>query len=183
MRQTKLSQQVLPSGYSAVFMEKIFKSSDDKDKIESDVEGNGNDIITVDREKLLPDKEPMTMTMLPSIWDRNFQLAFFSMILMLVILLLSNTMSQSADNTTGPFKHWSIYATILTLLQGGGGLLAAATLKYTNANLKTLATTLSIVFSTILEFCLMGLHLSLPMIVGILTIIASISSFTIKTTH
>jgi drug/metabolite transporter (DMT)-like permease len=168
-------------------MEKIFKSGDDKDKIESDVEASGNDIVTVDREKLLPDKESTTMTMpmlsSPSIWDRNFQLAFFSMILMLVILVLSNTMSQSADSTTGPFKHWSIYATILTLLQGGGGLLAAATLKYTNANLKTLATTLSIVFSTILEFCLMGLHLNLPMIVGILTIIASISSFTIKTTH
>ena len=172
------------SGYSAVFMEKVFKSIEDKDKFES-VDANDKDIAADDREKLLidRDKESTMMMSSPSIWDRNFQLAFFSMLLMLLILVLSNAMSQSEDTTTGPFAHWSTYATVLLFLQGGGGLLAAATLKYTNANLKTLATTLSIVFSTMLEYCLMGLHLNLPMIIGILTIIASISSFTIKPSH
>jgi len=115
-----------------------------------------------------------------SIWERNFQLAFYSMLLMLTILVLSSAVSDAA--AVGPFSDWSTLATVIVVLQGSGGLIAGATLKYTNANLKTLATTLSIVFSTILEYWLMGLHLNLSMLVGIFTIIVSISSFALNKT-
>ena len=175
---------VIISGYSAVFMEKIFKTSiDEKDKTEGE-----------DMEKLIVDKASASSSLADpgaaatplrgasagssSIWERNFQLAFYSMLLMLTVMILSSAMS--ADVAVGPFENWSTCATIVVLLQGTGGLLAAATLKYTDANLKTLATTLSIVFSTGLEYAFMGLHLNLSMIVGLFTIIASISSFALS---
>jgi drug/metabolite transporter (DMT)-like permease len=174
------------SGYSAVFMEKIFKTSiDEKDKAEG-VDANE------DMEKLIIEKAPVSLADSPatpsrstnigssSIWERNFQLAFYSMLLMLTILVLSSAVSDAA--AVGPFSDWSTLATVIVVLQGSGGLIAGATLKYTNANLKTLATTLSIVFSTILEYWLMGLHLNLSMLVGIFTIIVSISSFALNKT-
>jgi len=182
---------VIISGYSAVFMEKLFKekhSSEDKDYIvnddyEDDNDDKGSDsdqqqqLITNEKSQTSPShsiKIPTSVNS-SSIWECNFQLAFFSMILMFFILIINGYNQQN----NSLFTNWSVYAFILTFLQGSGGLIAAASLKYTNANLKTLATTLSIVFSSILEFTFMGLNLTISMIVGIVTVIAAVYSFTL----
>ena len=180
---------VIISGYSAVFMEKLFKHSEDKEckgVVNDDSKDDSKDNDS-DQEQLLmineksPSSPSLSMKMpaagnSSSIWECNFQLAFFSMILMFFILII-NGYNQQSESTL--FSNWSAYPCILTILQGSGGLIAAASLKYTNANLKTLATTLSIVFSSILEFAFMGLNLTTSMIVGIVTVIAAVYSFTL----
>ena len=166
------------SGYSAVFMEKLFKNEDKDNKDVIDYEEGGRDIDSDQQQLMINEKStssPNLNIKIPtsgnssSIWECNFQLAFFSSILMFFILIISGH--------NQPFSNWTVYAFFITFLQGSGGLIAAATLKYTNANLKTLATTLSIVFSSILEYTFMGLHLTTSMIVGILTVIAAVYSF------
>lgn len=194
---------VIISGYAAVSMERIFKTNSPPEKENESSEKEKFPLVqSFGPADATPSVSPLPQSS-SNIWERNFQLSFFSMLLMLTILIFTNMTNYGSSNVvSGPFSNWSIQATIIVLLQGCGGLLAAATLKFTNANTKTLgnismnlilillsnllyiyrslATTLSIVNSTILEYLFMGLHLNLSMIVGIFTIIASISSFTLS---
>jgi|TARA_B110000196_G_C20938739_1_gene563568 UDP-sugar transporter A1/2/3 len=97
----------------------------------------------------------------PQVWDRNFQLAFWSASIYLPILIY--------DNPTNPFVGWSYVAVCHTGLQPRGradpgrsathtlapclgqvlcaavgalgGVLVALSIKYTDSILKTIATT------------------------------------------
>lgn len=76
-------------------------------------------------------------------------MAFYSIILLLVIVVYENQMSYSnrnikTENISFFFKGWTINTVLITIVQAGGGLLVAATLKYADAVLKTLATSGSI---------------------------------------
>ena len=55
---------------------------------------------------------------------------------------------------------------MISLIQAGGGLLVAATLKYADAILKTLATCGSIVLSSVLGWLLLGGQLDIFVSIG-----------------
>lgn len=116
-----------------------------------------------------------------TIWERNFQLAFYSTILLVFIVVYeennSGTLSQYVF-----FEGWTITTVIIALIQAGGGLLVAATLKYADAVLKTLATSGSIVLSAVLGFMLLGGMLDIFVSMGCLATILAIFNYTLDST-
>ena len=82
-----------------------------------------------------------------SVWMRNMQLAFFTIVILLVQGLWSTKLDANSAHL--PFFHgfttstWSLVA-----LQAGGGLLVAAVIKYADNVLKGLATAVSVCLVT-----------------------------------
>jgi UDP-sugar transporter A1/2/3 len=89
-----------------------------------------------------------------TIWERNFQLSFFSIVLLLV--LGSYERNNSRDGTyTLPFDGWTVNTVLICIIQASGGLLVAATLKYADSVIKTLVTAGSIVITTLFGYLLL----------------------------
>lgn len=112
-----------------------------------------------------------------TVWERNFQLAFFS-----TFLLICYTISERMIENQGfenMFQGWTINAIILCLIQAGGGLLVAATLKYADSILKTLATSGSIAISAILGYLLLGAPLDIFVVIGCVSTILAIFNYTL----
>ncbi|RYG95388.1 hypothetical protein EON65_56060 [archaeon] len=80
------------------------------------------------------------------------------------------------------FKGWTISAVVLSLIQAGGGLLVAATLKYADSILKTLATSGSIVLSAALGHLLLGADLGIFVSIGCCCTILAICNYSLDTT-
>lgn len=93
-------------------------------------------VIKVDPEKL-------------NIWERNFQLALGSIPVYFAMALF---FPPEAGLGTG----WSSVTVALSCLGAAGGLLVALSVKHGDSVLKTLATTGSILLSTVLEYLLLG---------------------------
>lgn len=85
-----------------------------------------------------------------TIWERNWQLAVWSAVLSLLGAIANQMQAAYAGQNYVWFAQWTPRASLLALLSALGGLLVAATLKYADAILKTLATSGSIVLSAIL---------------------------------
>lgn len=113
-----------------------------------------------------------------TIWERNFQLAFCSIWLLLVFLAYEMQFSTSPQLTF--FNGWTINTVLITLIQAGGGLLVAATLKYADSILKTLATSGSIVLSAILGHLLLGGTLDIFISIGCVATILAITNYTFE---
>ena len=78
-----------------------------------------------------------------TIWERNFQLALYSIVLLVAIVayeLQDDYDERIAAKEPLFFNGWTLNTVLIALVQAGGGLLVAATLKYADAVLKTLAT-------------------------------------------
>lgn len=150
------------SGFAAVYFEKILKTSNEN----------------------------------LGVWERNFQLSFYSMILMVIVIIYQSNLSQisntgkletletkSSKSSRGYLFHgWTINTVLITITQSGGGLLVAATLKYSDAIVKTLATALSIVITAILGYLLLGGKLDVFVILGSISTILAIFNYTLDTT-
>lgn len=78
-----------------------------------------------------------------------------------------------------PFQGWSLVTLLMALFQAGGGLLVAATLKYADAVLKTLATSGSIVISAVLGYLLLGGTLDIFVGIGSVATILAIFNYTL----
>lgn len=78
-----------------------------------------------------------------------------------------------------PFRGWTMNTLLISLLQAAGGLLVAATLKYADAILKTLATSGSIVISAVLGYLLIGGHLDVFVGIGSVATILAIFNYTL----
>lgn len=118
-----------------------------------------------------------------TIWERNFQLALYS-ILLLISLVVWEMMHDNRDENMSlqqfiPFQGWTLNAFFISVLQAGGGLLVAATLKYADAVLKTLATSGSIVISAILGYLLLGGQLDIFVSIGCVATILAIFNYTL----
>lgn len=114
------------------------------------------------------------------IWHRNFQLAFYSVIfLYLVILWEFFNSSSGRGDAFHPtlFQGWTTNAVIITLIQSGGGLLVAASLKFADAILKTLATSGSIFLSALLGKLFLNGQLDIFVTLGGLTTIVAIFNY------
>lgn len=136
---------------------------------------------TVYLEKILKANNAKKLT----IWERNFQMALYSMLLMFMVVyweLWWGSEDGSGITDIVPFKGWSIYTVGIVVLQAGGGILVAATLKYADAILKNFATAGSIIMSGILGFMFMKGHLDIFMVLGAVCTILSLFNYTLDTT-
>jgi len=82
------------------------------------------------------------------------------------------------SHTRLPWENWSYLTMVVATLGAAGGILVAATLKYADAILKTLATAGSIVISTVLGHFLLDGPLDIVMAFGTLAVILSIFNYT-----
>lgn len=117
-----------------------------------------------------------------SVWARNFQLAFYSVLTMLALVFIENMYKEGnmvdSGTTMGyvPFRGWTPSAFALAIISSGGGLLVAATLKYADSILKSLAVSASIVLSSLLGWLMLeGIMDIIVAIGGILTILCIIN--------
>lgn len=107
-----------------------------------------------------------------SLWMRNIQMAFFS------VLIALFQYAGSTDAQSVPFLHGFFpWVWILVCLQAGGGLLVAAVIKYADNVLKGLATGVSVVVATMCSMMLFGTPLSLQFSLGATLILAAVYVF------
>lgn len=135
-------------------------------------------------EALLKDKEDVT-----TIWERNFQLAFYSVLFLTTSYFVSNSMytlpyNNSIASTQATYQHevfsgWSELTLGIALLQGAGGLIVAATLKYADAVLKCFATAVSIIIVSVVGYFFLDNDIDLFVGIGMLVTVISIFNYTL----
>lgn len=111
----------------------------------------------------------------PSLWMRNIQLAFYS-----VVIAAVQGWVQTPDPIAigKPYLHgFNGWTWTLVLLQAGGGLLVAAVIKYADNVLKGLATGVSVVVSSILSMLLFTTPLGFQFVVGAALILTAVWFF------
>jgi UDP-sugar transporter A1/2/3 len=114
-----------------------------------------------------------------TIWERNFQLAFYSIIFLIAIVTWEKVnYNEDMDFNIG--EGWTINTFLIAIIQAGGGLLVAATLKYADAILKTLATSGAIVISTLIGYFLLNGVLDIFVIIGSVSTILAIFNYTLE---
>lgn len=111
-----------------------------------------------------------------TIWERNFQLGFYSLIMYGGIIL------YEGSSTRTPWSNWTFITVLVAILGAAGGLLVAATLKYADSIMKTMATAGAIVLSTLLGFYFLNGPMSLVICIGALVTIIAISNYTFDVT-
>jgi UDP-sugar transporter A1/2/3 len=108
-----------------------------------------------------------------SMWMRNIQLAFFS-----IVIAVFQGMNEGGDSEPKPFLHgFTSWVWILVALQAGGGLLVAAVIKYADNVLKGLATGVSVVVATAFSAIFFGVALTGQFSVGAVMILAAVYYF------
>jgi solute carrier family 35 (UDP-sugar transporter), member A1/2/3 len=127
-----------------------------------------------------------------TIWERNFQLGLYSLVMYGMIIIYESYSSSSANGATTDHNHnptagdsysawsqWTWITFIVSLLGATGGLLVAATLKYADSILKTLAAAGAIVLSTVLGHYLLNGPLDMIVSIGALVSIIAIANYTL----
>jgi len=104
-----------------------------------------------------------------SVWDRNFQLAFWSMIIYMPIMIY--------DNPINPFAGWSGTTAVCAAVGALGGVLVALSIKLADSIMKTIATTGAIVLTTALNAVFLHGPYSLPIASGALVVIVSVFNY------
>lgn len=122
-----------------------------------------------------------------SIWERNLQLGFYSILMYGFIVFYESSLSApSASNPStvarSAWSNWSWITLTVAILGAVGGLLVAATLKYADSILKTLAAAGAIVLSTILGHYFLDGPLDAIVSIGGLVTILSIANYTLDAT-
>jgi UDP-sugar transporter A1/2/3 len=121
----------------------------------------------------------------PSLWMRNIQLAFFSVVIAILQGLWKSNSAAAAATTVGAtavtaksYLHgFSVWTWILVALQAGGGMLVAAVIKYADNVLKGLATGVSVVLATVLSMVFFGTPLTGQFAVGGYIILTAVYLF------
>jgi UDP-sugar transporter A1/2/3 len=118
----------------------------------------------------------------PSLWMRNIQLAFFSVVIAILQgLWKSNSAAAATVGTALTAKSYlhgfSVWTWILVALQAGGGMLVAAVIKYADNVLKGLATGVSVVLATALSMVFFGTPLTGQFAMGGAIILAAVYLF------
>lgn len=127
------------------------------------------------------EKVVKSTTELVTIWERNFQLGIYSVIMYGGIIIYEQYFS-GGSNSRALFANWTWITLTVSILGAAGGLLVAATLKYADAILKTLAAAGAIVISTAAGHYLLGGPLDLVIGTGACVVILSIANYTFDPT-
>jgi|EP01033_Poteriospumella_lacustris_P010348 UDP-sugar transporter A1/2/3 len=125
-----------------------------------------------------------------TIWERNFQLCMYSLLMYGGIILYESYASVAASSSTPlangasmtarpAWSNWTWITLTVAALGATGGLLVAATLKYADAILKTLAAAGAIVISTVLGHYLLGGPLDMIVSIGACVTILAIANYTL----
>jgi len=115
-----------------------------------------------------------------TVWDRNCQLAMHSIALYVAYAAFERHYFYDPNaEPYRPLHDFSSVAWFLALLGGGGGLLVAMTVKVADSVLKTLATSISIVTSTLASHYILGGPLDLPMAIGALVVALAVLNYTL----
>lgn len=123
------------------------------------------------------EKVVKSTTEVVTIWERNFQLGLYSIIMYLAIIIY-----ERGHNDRIPWSGWSSITFMVALLGAGGGLLVAATLKYADSILKTLAAAGAIVLSTVLGHFFLNGPLNMIVAIGGMATIIAIANYTLDST-
>jgi len=111
-----------------------------------------------------------------TIWDRNFQLAQWSIIL--YALMIGYDVST---NGTPIGVGWSFLSLVVAALGALGGILVALTVKHTDSIMKSIATSGAIVLAGIGGYLLLDGPMTLPMALGSVVCIIAIQNYTFDT--
>jgi solute carrier family 35 (UDP-sugar transporter), member A1/2/3 len=125
------------------------------------------------------EKVVKSTTEVVTIWERNMQLSFYSIIIYLFMIFYDCNFSET-PKVLG--QNWSGLTLLVAFLGAFGGLLVAATLKYADAILKTLSTAGAIVVSTVLGHFMLGSPLNYIMALGASCVIFAIFNYTLDAT-
>jgi len=144
------------------------------------------------------EKVVKSTTELVTIWERNFQLGMYSVVMYSGLILYEGyfgTQPTAAAAEAGAaagaagevlvraaWSHWSWVTVTVAVLGAMGGLLVAATLKYADAILKTLASAGAIVLATAVGHYALGGPLDYIIVTGSLVAILAISNYTLDAT-
>uniref|UniRef100_A0A7S0IMW4 EamA domain-containing protein n=1 Tax=Calcidiscus leptoporus TaxID=127549 RepID=A0A7S0IMW4_9EUKA len=104
-----------------------------------------------------------------SVWDRNFQLAFWSILIYVPIMMY--------EHPKNPFYGWTPMAAVCAAVGGIGGVLVALSIKLADSIMKTIATTGAIVLTTALNAGFLDGPMSLTIISGGLVVLISVCNY------
>jgi len=108
-----------------------------------------------------------------SLWMRNIQMAFFS----IIIAIVNGNFGNNSNNNKSFLHGFTGSVWTVVVLQAGGGLLVAAVIKYADNVLKGLATGVSVVVATICSMILFDTPLTTQFSLGAVIILVSVYSF------
>lgn len=116
-----------------------------------------------------------------TIWERNFQLGLYSLLMYGAIIVYETYYATEGGpkDARKAWANWTLITFIVSLLGATGGLLVAATLKYADSILKTLAAAGAIVLSTVLGHYLLNGPLDMIVSIGGLVTIIAIANYTL----
>ncbi|KAL7062247.1 hypothetical protein AAHC03_0394 [Spirometra sp. Aus1] len=106
-----------------------------------------------------------------SLWERNFELAFIS-----VVFASSGQLITEGDvlRSKGFFYGFDWLVWIVILLQSGGGIVVALVVKYADNILKGFACSASIIISCFISVFFMGMQLSIAFVLGAVCVVVSV---------
>eukprot|EP00579_Thalassiosira_antarctica_P011086 CAMPEP_0201911184 /NCGR_PEP_ID=MMETSP0903-20130614/2232_1 /ASSEMBLY_ACC=CAM_ASM_000552 /TAXON_ID=420261 /ORGANISM="Thalassiosira antarctica, Strain CCMP982" /LENGTH=388 /DNA_ID=CAMNT_0048445875 /DNA_START=309 /DNA_END=1473 /DNA_ORIENTATION=+ len=143
------------SGFAGVYFELVLKPRTDPG----------------DETALTPPRPP------PCVWAKNFQLSSFAFIIALITAFLKDHKAILSD---GFFQGYSPLVLLVITFEAGGGLVVAAAIKYADNILKSFATAVSIVTSTIVSAWVFGFVVSKLFIGGCLLVFFAIGLYSRK---
>eukprot|EP00602_Paraphysomonas_sp_CaronLab_P010852 CAMPEP_0185029634 /NCGR_PEP_ID=MMETSP1103-20130426/16048_1 /TAXON_ID=36769 /ORGANISM="Paraphysomonas bandaiensis, Strain Caron Lab Isolate" /LENGTH=233 /DNA_ID=CAMNT_0027564445 /DNA_START=414 /DNA_END=1115 /DNA_ORIENTATION=+ len=132
-------------------------------------------------EGLLKDKDAEL-----SIWERNFQLAFYSIVVVLLSMSAQHVSAAFRGRAQlhslsltfpGLFEGWTWLALLNATLLGLGGMLVAATLKYADAILKCFATAVSIIMISVAGHFILDSRIDVYVGIGMIVTVISIFNY------
>lgn len=109
--------------------------------------------------------EKMLKTTVLTVWDRNLQLAFWSMLIYVPWAIY--------EHPTQPFYGWSAVTVVLAALGAIGGILVALVIKHADGLAKNLATASSIVLTTGASYMLFAGPMSAEIMLGCLVVVTA----------
>ena len=108
-----------------------------------------------------------------TIWERNFQLCLYSIAIYGMMIVY-----DTSDSERLMWSGWNGLTVVVAVLGALGGLLVAASLKYADSILKTLATAGAIIISTILGHFFLEGPMTHDIVLGSCVTIVAILNYT-----
>jgi len=118
-----------------------------------------------------------TQTRVPSVWAKNVQLSMYALIIALATAFVKD---GNAIRESGFFQGYSLLVLSVITLEAGGGLVVAAVIKYADNILKSFATAVSIVTSTIVSALVFGFKISFPFLSGCALVFVAVGMYSRK---